>query len=753
MKKTIILVLALLCLQAASPAVAAVGGWEHFQAQQLGRHNGDCAAEQSKRDFILKDYSNNDINPQGLRMKAQVISRNNDNGAWEVTRETEWVTNTNVSPAVCYNPNTESTRVVVEAADSSPYLSFYGAGWWGETAASRDVERGRYQRGVAHLKAKGEPTTDLVAPAEVFLRTGTPTFIVRTNDAPLLYNASSMARTFIGFWQNNRRTARFTQEHGGLLGVRQFIPGTFPDGLYTWTVVQQLNGVANVEQMLNTFDRSCGATVERVDYALREQGGIRSINPRDVSASIIVRNSRTQAIVSETAFATSSTVSPSVCYDQATQSIGLKLQIAANAYYFNGGTETVRQSTQVTANAQGKLYFRIIAELPARTRQVTEPINMQFTPIGNINTLKDLYAQRWKWVPGTGISETKQFYIDRTLPTLTATLQAATSTAGSQAIAIVNARDIGSGLRQINMVFTPMSGQGSVATVTIPFAVGTGIIGGPKDTQVATWRTNLRPGTSYRYVATAVDVAGNTISTTARTFTAPTLTPDIAFQNFFIRSTCTPESVNFVVDATCPQTTVAMAIRNTSNGVINRGVNIPYRVEYRYPGNDTGTWTEVYRGNYAGGLEAQTASPVFNVIVNRAMRGTGQLRALVNMAPQTNNAIGETEFGNNTSPTRAIVFATTPPTLTLTTDRGTVRSGQTVTLTYNIESPQPFTCELRGNGTPTVIRHEGGDTTGTIVTTPITSTQKFTLSCVSDMGGDPTEQTITIEVIPFIDEV
>lgn len=371
----------------------------------------------------------------------------------------------------------------------------------------------------------------------------------------------------------------------------------------------------------------------------------------------------------------------------------------------------------------------------------------------NLTGVASAYSHTRRLVPGSTLSGSDQFFVDATLPTLTANLVAATSTERIEAIVTLNARDIGSGLREMRLVMTPISGPGGVATVTIPFAVGAGLIGGPKDTQQATWRATLRPGTTYRYVATAIDVAGNVVNTAARTFTAPTLTPDLAFQNFFIRSTCTPESVNFVPNAPCPQSTVALAFRNTSNGVINAGTNIPYRIEYRYPGNDTGVWTEVHRGIYAGGLEAQAVTPVFNVAISRSMRGTGQLRALVNMAPQTNATIGETEFGNNTSPSRTIVFATTPPKLTLTTDRGTVRSGQTVTLTYNIESPQPFTCELRGNGTPTVIRHEGGDTTGSIQTAPITSTQKFTLSCVSDMGGDPTEQNITVEVIPFIDEV
>ncbi len=371
----------------------------------------------------------------------------------------------------------------------------------------------------------------------------------------------------------------------------------------------------------------------------------------------------------------------------------------------------------------------------------------------NLTNVSNVYNHSRENVPGSTLSDAQQFMIDSTPPTATINLVAGTSTERIEAVATVNARDIGSGLSQIRVVLTPISGAGSVATITVPFAVGSGLIGGPKTTQQVTWRAALRPGTTYRYVAVAVDAAGNQFSTAARTFVAPTLTPDLAFQNFFIRSTCTPESMNFVPNAPCPQTTVALAFRNSSNGVINAGTNIPYRIEYRYPGNDTGVWTEVHRGNYAGGLEAQAVTPVFNVAIARSMRGTGQLRALVNMAPQTNTAIGETEFSNNTSPNRTIVFATTPPVLTLTTDRGTVRSGQSVTLTYRIESPQPVNCELRGSGTPTPIRHEGGDSSGSLPTGPITSTQRFVLSCTSDMGGEPVEQSLTVEVIPFIDEV
>ncbi len=371
----------------------------------------------------------------------------------------------------------------------------------------------------------------------------------------------------------------------------------------------------------------------------------------------------------------------------------------------------------------------------------------------NLTGVASAYSHTRRLVPVSTMSDFDRFFVDATLPTVTANLVAGTSTERIEANVTLSARDTGSGLRAMRLVLTPLSGGGSTATVTIPFTVGAGLVGGPKDTQQATWRVTLRPGTAYRYVATAIDVAGNVVSTAARTFTSSTLTPDLAFQNFFIRSTCTPESVNFVPNAPCSQTTVALALRNTSNGVINAGTNIPYRIEYRYPGNDTGTWTEVHRGNYASGLEAQAATPIFNVAIARSMRGTGQLRALVNMVPQTNTAIGETEFSNNTSPSRTIVFATTPPVLTLTADRNTVRSGQTVTLTYRIESPQPVTCELRGSGAPTTIRHEGGDSSGSLQTGPITSTQRFVLSCTSDMGGDPVEQSLTVEVIPFIDEV
>jgi hypothetical protein len=610
------IIIFLLCLIASTGTVEAAdrAGWERKHVEIRATTADGCAPGQAKMDYSLREYASSDaVNPQGLRVKVQVIPI--EGGS--VLRETEWVSGQIVTPTFCLNPVTERPRPLVEADDNALYRPYWGGAWYSVDSRQREV--GYYTRGYVHLQRKDLPATlDQLSPVNTFVRTSAPAFVIRTNDISRLYGATAFDSTRIFVHHNNLRVAKVVIGHGGGAGTRSFNLGQFPDGLYRWNSLLQLNGRA-------------GAT--------------------------------------------------------------------------------------------------------------------------NLTSVPGVYSFTRTLVPGSTISDSTEFFIDGTAPTATANLVAGTSTERTEAIVTLNARDIGSGLREMRLVMTPISGPGGAATVTIPFAVGAGLIGGPKDAQQATWRATLRPGTAYRYVATAIDVAGNVVNTAARTFTAPTLTPDLAFQNFFIRSTCTPESVNFVPNAPCPQSTVALAFRNTSNGVINRGVNIPYRVEYRYPGNDSGTWTEVYRGNYAGGLEAQSASPVFNVIVNRAMRGTGQLRALVNMAPQTNNAIGETEFSNNTSPHRTIVFATTPPKLTLTTDRGTVRSGQTVTLTYNIESPQPFTCELRGNGTPTVIRHEGGDTTGSIQTAPITSTQKFTLSCVSDMGGDPTEQNITVEVIPFIDEV
>lgn len=589
-------------------------GWERKHVEIREANANGCAPGQSRMDYSLREYASSDaVNPQGLRVKVQIIPIEGG----PVIRETEWTSNQIVSPAFCFNPVTERPRPLVEADDSALYRPYYGAAWYSVDSRPREV--GYYTRGYVHLQRKALPATiDQLSPVNTFVRTSAPSFTIRANDISRLYGATAFVSTRIFLHRNNVRVTRAEIGHGGGAGTRAFTIGQFPDGLYSWNSLFQLNG------------RS---------------------------------------------------------------------------------------------------------------------------PATNLTNVGGVYAFDRTLVPGSTISDLTQFLIDATQPTVTANLVAGTSTERIEANVTLSARDIGSGLREMRLVMTPISGPGGPATVTIPFAVGAGLIGGPKDTQQATWRATLRPGTSYRYVATAIDVAGNVVSTVARTFTVPTLTPDLTFQNFFIRSTCTPESVNFVPNAPCPQSTVALAFRNTSNGVINAGTNIPYRIEYRYPGNDTGVWTEVHRGNYAGGLEAQAVTPIFNVAISRSMRGTGQLRALVNMAPQTNATIGETEFSNNTSPNRTIVFATTPPVLTLTTDRGTVRSGQSVTLTYHIESPQPVTCELRGNGTPTPIRHEGGDTSGSLQTGPITSTQRFVLSCTSDMGGEAVEQSLTVEVIPFIDEV
>jgi hypothetical protein len=730
---------------------ATLAGWEHFQAEQLGRHNGECAADEAKRDFILRDYQNNVVSPQGLRMKTQVVART-ESGRWEVVRETGWVSNTTISPAICYKPATESPRVVVEADGSAAYQSFQGAAWWGETAASRLAERGRYQRGSVHLEQKSNPTTlELVNPNNVFATSSNPTFVVKTNNLVSLYGASNLQRTFIGFWHNNVRTSRHSYVHGGVQGIRTFAPGRFVDGLHTWTAVQQLNGVADVKQALATFDTSCGVGKEMIDFALREVGGVTAINPRDITASVVVTQRVTGTVRQTIPFAPGSTISPTVCFTPAAENVGLRLTVGPTALYFNGGRENVSQTSQVVQNASGKQYFRFIAELPTRTGTPTAPIQPVFSAPESINTLKDLYTQRWKWIPGTGVSEVKQFLVDTTLPTVSSVVTAATSSAASEGIVRVTASDGGSGLRQVQIVFVPV-GPGATATITVPFTVGTGLTGGPKETQVVTARVTLRPGTSYRYTVSAVDVAGNVRRTASELFRTASLTPDLGITQFIVSDTCMPEDVNLIPDAVCPETQTTLTIRNISSGVIDAGTNIPYRIEYRYPGNDSTPWTTIASGTYTRGLEALTNSAAITTS-HPGLRGTGQLRALVNMAPQTNNSIGEQDFTTNTSPVRTIIFAAEPPEIELTSDRTVVRSGQTVTLSWRIRANYGVTCELRGGETVTSIRHEGGETTASVVSAPILNAQQFTLTCTGDGGGDPVTASVFVELIPSAEEV
>jgi len=134
------------------------------------------------------------------------------------------------------------------------------------------------------------------------------------------------------------------------------------------------------------------------------------------------------------------------------------------------------------------------------------------------------------------------------------------------------------------------------------------------------------------------------------------------------------------------------------------------------------------------------------------LRGTGQLRAVVNLAP-SNTALLETNFSNNISPINTITFTETPPIISLATARTTIRSGGRVDLEWQVQAVSAISCELSGGGMPVSIIPAIGADSGTVTSREITGQQTFTLICTPNNGLPAVSSSVVVSVIPRFEEV
>lgn len=721
-------------------------GWEFFQAEFLGSAIG-CEPGQARRDFVLVGY--NSVTPisdtQGLLIKSQVVNRQGI--GWRLVRESAWVSDTNIAPALCYNPAIEAVRVVVQANNQSIYHAYNGAAWWGSTLDSRLKERGTYQRGYAHIQPKSmTPTTELKSPINVFVNTSRPAIAVATNDLSSLYRATALWRTFLGFWRNGERIERYGIFHGGGVGTRLFTPATFADGLYTVTATQQLNGVNDVLNRAPS-DTSCGNGLEKLDVQILEKDSLRAANLRGLNPRMLVMN-RASGTVAQTISFNSNAITPTFCIDPRIHSVNMSLTVSPSSLYFNSG-DVLRGYTQVVV-VGGRNYTRINFEIPRRTQPVTRDFTLTAEPVDiKFGSLAANYQKRWSGIPTGTLTTPVDFYVDTTLPTATVTLTGSSTPVESRVNAVVTVRDAGSGMRSFNLVLIPTRSPQNMASVTVPFTVGTGLIGGPKDAQTVRMGLRVLPGTDYQYYVVATDVAGNRYQTPRQTLRTDNVYPDLDANNFRIISTCLPEAVGGDMAAVCPVTRADVRMNNVGGREITAGTRISYRIESQ-PATG-GSWTNVTTGNYVAGLQPGALSTAIPLTLPN-LRGGSNLRLAVNLAPQLNASIGEQNFTNNTSAPLRLVFTQAPPTLTLTADRTLVRMNETVSLRWEIDSPYGISCVLQDGDRRQDLVHTSGISNGTVTSQPISNFRTVTLICISSAGVE-TRASVDISVIPNVQEV
>lgn len=748
-KSSVSLAVTILFFIVATPAAHAniASGWGSAPAAEyLGRAHG-CAPNQSKRDFQLSEYNSSAIitNAQGLQVKIQVGSRTDGS----IVRESEWQENVTISPTICYDPLTEAPRVMVRAGANAIYQNYNGVSWMAPTLDHARKEIGTYQRAYAHLQPIGRtPTITLSYPLNQFVNTATPQFLVSTADIPTLYGATQLYRSFFSFWRNDVRIDRSVIVQGGVAGTHTYVPRTFTDGLYTVKVTQQVNGVFGVQNRAPS-DNECGVGKQKLDVALVERNSLTPANLRGLSPRLVVMNKTTGAAVQTINFNSSNSITPTFCLDTAVNSVGFQMSLSPSAQYFNGSSDVLTGYTQIVV-VNNRNYTRVIFDLPRRTQQITSDFTLTAQEINmNMGALQDSYQKRWSGEPAGNYTVASDFYVDTTPPTASVTMTGSSTPVESRVNAVVNVRDIGSGMRSFNLVLIPTRTPGNMASVTVPFAVGAGLIGGPKDAQTARLSLRVLPGTDYQYYVVATDVAGNRYQTPRQNLRTGNVSPDLDASNFRITSTCLPADVGGDMAAICPLTRADVRMNNVGGREITAGTQVPYRIESQP--STGGSWSTVTTGNYSGGLQPGALSNAIPLSLTN-LRGGSRLRLVVNLAPQLNNAIGEENFTNNTSAPLTLTFRQEPPRLLLEIDRTVVRVNETVSIRYEIESPGPVTCELKDGGNTRAITHTTGTTQATIASSPITNSRTITLSCTTP-DGTVTNTSVNVSVVPNVQEV
>ena len=355
-------------------------------------------------------------------------------------------------------------------------------------------------------------------------------------------------------------------------------------------------------------------------------------------------------------------------------------------------------------------------------------------------------------VPVGTLTKPVNFIVDTRVPQATINVTGTTSATNALANITLTAMDRGSGLRQVRAVLIPDSALTNVATMTVPFTVGAGLSGGPKELQTIRANVTLLPNTDYRYYVVATDVAGNVFRSLTQTMRTGEVYPDLDANNFRILNTCLPSYVGANLQAMCPSTAVEIRMNNIGGRNIPAGTSVSYRIESQLPTDPSSApWQSVITGNYTAGLlSGAQSTPIPLTLAN--VQGGSRLRLAVNLAPQLNVSINERNFSNNISSPLTLTFTQAPPQLLLVADRALVRVNDTVNLRWEITSPYTVSCELQDGGSTRSINHVSGTTRGNADSSPLINFRIITLSCTSPTG-EVTKTSVTVSVVPLVQEV
>lgn len=96
----------------------------------------------------------------------------------------------------------------------------------------------------------------------------------------------------------------------------------------------------------------------------------------------------------------------------------------------------------------------------------------------------------------------------------------------------------------------------------------------------------------------------------------------------------------------------------------------------------------------------------------------------------------------------------TPPALSISVDRLNIRSGETVTISWNVSASGPFNCSVFGPNVDAInFDPSTGSSSGSQESDAIVAKSEFVLSCIDPLTGTRYSDSVSVEVTGAIEEI
>ena len=263
-------------------------------------------------------------------------------------------------------------------------------------------------------------------------------------------------------------------------------------------------------------------------------------------------------------------------------------------------------------------------------------------------------------------------------------------------------------------------------------------------------------GNTETYTITCSNSSGNTASESVTVTTDSTI--DLSVGSFSVSDQSTWQVTDEDrADGKWTTIDLRMTFTNTGSGVIDAPQDISYAAEFDL--DDDGSFGVIggrgvakttqdfgLSSDFAGGA----TSPSLLLEMNDVEPGTYRIRGRVDLDPDRIDEVDDSLADNSRDTLLTVPIP--PPNIIFESDREVVRRGQTVELFYDVDVTYELQCEVTGPNTTTTF-NTLSFTSDDVTSGPLDGLTEFLLSCENPNTGDVYERSLTVEVVPSVEEI